>query len=265
MRPDRACIPRLDADNPRLNHDPALAGGTTACCHRSLRITAANARAGEIGSPARLPRSDFVRDLADALDVADGLAAAAVTDPAQLDPEFILGVRHGRSPSKAHPCGAHLRCVKTATFFVNVEKALSLEVATTPSTLTTILGCADKALSAFRRQCFYLALPIPCCAPRCPLKKRDEDARRFAARVTNADVVASLLFWSIRSDSRSTKAARRQECRTSTPDQNIWNRTNEDAAAAGRIHRRPAGCSHPMTAAFVLRGPAPAPRLRPCR
>src|SRR5882757_2281550 len=193
MRPDRACIPRLDADNPRLNHDPALAGGTTACCHRSLRITAANARAGEIGSPARLPRSDFVRDLADALDVADGLAAAAVTDPAQLDPEFILSVRHGRSPSKAHPCGAHLRCVKTATFFVNVEKALSLEVATTPSTLTTILGCADKALSAFRRQCFYLALPIPCCAPRCPLKKRDEDARRFAARVTNADVMRRCL------------------------------------------------------------------------
>ena len=90
----------------------------------TLRIAAADARAGEIGSPLRSPFTDFVRDLADAFDVADRLATAAVANPAKPDPEFILAVRHGRSPSTAHPCGAHFRCVKTATRFVNVARRL---------------------------------------------------------------------------------------------------------------------------------------------
>jgi hypothetical protein len=118
MRPRRACIPRLGADDPRLDGDPALACGTTARRHRSLRMAAADARAGEIGSPVRSTRTRFFCDLAGALDIADGLATAAVADPSKSDPKFILGVRHGRTPSTAHPCGAQLRRVKMATCFV---------------------------------------------------------------------------------------------------------------------------------------------------
>src|SRR5260221_14497486 len=98
MGPHRARISCLDTDDPRLDDDPALACGATACGHRSLRIAAARASAREDGSPVRPLGADFFRDLSDALDVADGLAAAAVCDPAEPDPELLVGVGHQTLP-----------------------------------------------------------------------------------------------------------------------------------------------------------------------
>jgi hypothetical protein len=43
MRPHRAGMARLDADDPRLDDDPALACRATAGGHRSLRIATADA------------------------------------------------------------------------------------------------------------------------------------------------------------------------------------------------------------------------------
>jgi hypothetical protein len=39
------------------------------------------------------------------------------------------------------------------------RKAVDPEVAATPSSLATFLGCADMGLSTVERQCFYLAIP----------------------------------------------------------------------------------------------------------
>ncbi len=178
MRLQRACIPRLDADDPRLDGDPALACRTAARRHRSLRMAAADARAGEIGSPVRSTRTRFFCDLADALDIADGLATAAVADPSKSDPKFILGVRHGRTPSTAHPCGAQLRRVKMATCFVNIARPLAVACRQRLDVGDKSWMCRQR-LKPAQAPVLYLALLRPRATP-CLLFDRTPDHGEWA-------------------------------------------------------------------------------------
>jgi hypothetical protein len=61
-------------------------------------------------------------------------------------------------------------------------------------------------------------------------------------------------------DPTSISAGQHRGCRNPTPARNTWNRTNEDAAAAGKTGLRPTGCSLPMPARAALPGPRPVLR-----
>src|SRR5258707_887929 len=108
----------------------------------------------------RCSDTGFLRDLANALDVADSLAAAAVADAAEPDPELVGGIGHKRSPPMAGACVNGFPVRQDADVVRQSQKVLDCELATPSSTVATNPGCADNDLGAFGRQCFYLALPL---------------------------------------------------------------------------------------------------------
>src|SRR5258708_21947867 len=93
----------------------------------------------------------FLRDLANALDVADSLAAAAVADAAEPDPELVVGIGHKRSPPMAGACVNGFSVRQDADVVRQSQKGLYCEFATPSSTVGANPWCADKDLSAFWR------------------------------------------------------------------------------------------------------------------